>query len=62
MSQESRNELSCLYLNMREKAELCVSDCETKGCYLHEAGLTLDFELPRRGDDGCFLPPPHSSK
>lgn len=50
----SRNEL--LYMNMEERAVLCVSDRKTKGCYLHGAHLTLDFELVRGGDDDFFSP------
>lgn len=40
---ESRNELLCLYLNMKERGLLCLSDSKTKGCYLHGACLTLDY-------------------
>lgn len=50
----SRNEL--LYMNMEERAVLCVSDSKTKGCYLHGPHLALDFGLLREGDDDSFFP------
>lgn len=50
----SRNE--SLYMNMEERAALCVSDSITKGCYLRGPHLTLDFVLLKEGDDDCFFP------
>lgn len=38
-----RNEWLCRLLDMKQGAELCVSDSKTKGCYLLGARLTLDF-------------------
>lgn len=50
----SRNE--SLYMIMEERAVLCVSDSKTKGCYLHDPHLSLDFVLLREGDDDYFFP------